>query len=353
MWTVARGCSARRRSRPVTARARVPGDAPTLALPPELDGILTRAALAPSRHNEQPWRVTLRGADALEIRAKPALRLTVDRHGFAAPLALGGFTHNLRLAAARVGLHAESAVLDDRISVSLKRARPTEFPDELFGARVTPRVDFADVQLDAALIASLSEGARGLHFVPRASPIGERLAELTIEGTRAQLARGDVRAELARWVHLDDDDAERMRDGYTLASLGITGGAAFTLRTFIGASAFSEPRFAAKAVARTARHVARTPAFVVLTASSAAPRALVDAGEALQRLALRLAPAGLAMHPVAQAVEEGDPARLAAELGLSDLVVFVARVGRPATPPARQTLRRPIAAFVEASDDDA
>lgn len=334
-----------------TKRARTP-DERTIELPPDLDAILTRAALAPSRHNEQPWRVMLHGDDELLIRAKEALKLTVDRHGVAHALALGGFLKNLKLAAGRQGRRADVEVTGNAIAVSLSKSKTIEFDDALFSQRVTTRQDFVDGELDAGRAGRISRPAEGLHFLPRSSTEGKRLAELTMEGARAQLARADVRAELARWVHLDDDDAERLGDGYTLASLGITGGSAFALRNFLGTKAFEDPRFTSKAVARTQRHIDHTSGFLVLAVKDKSFASLVAGGELVQELALQMRVEGLGMHAMVQAVEEGDPAKVAVDVGLSGLAVFVARVGVPSSAPERQTFRRKPAAFVDVPDEE-
>lgn len=331
---------------------RAPALPRAVDVPPDLSELLALAASAPSRHNEQPWRVTLLGTGSLVVRAKPSLRLAVDRHGVAAPLALGAFVQHLRVAAARAGRAVDVEVDDGAARVTLRPAAPVPFDARLFATRATSRDEYADVELGSAEVAPLLAASDSLHFVPRASPEGTRLVEATLEGARAQLGRREARAELARWVHLDDEDAERLGDGYTLASLGVTGSSAFAVRTFLGAAAFEDQRFTSRALARTSRHLARFSGFLVVTAPARTFPALLAAGEALGQAALALHGAGLAMHPMVQAVEEGDPARVAADAGLGGMAVMVARLGRPTAPVVRRTFRRPPAAFVELPEED-
>ncbi len=138
--------------------------------PAQFQTAVVAAVRAPSLHNSQPWRFTLRG-DTVEVRADPARALAVaDPTGWGLRLSCGAATYNLRLAFAVGGTPVEVEWLPeptDRDLLAVLRpgpARPpTPLEHRLFRAipqRRSNRLPFRDDPVGPAARVAMLEAAR-------------------------------------------------------------------------------------------------------------------------------------------------------------------------------------------------
>jgi nitroreductase len=307
--------------------------------------LLGWAVLAPSRHNAQPWTFEIEGDEARVYadpwRALPAL----DPRDRELEMACGAALLNLRIAAAHFGwATSHEIVAGGRRDGMLARLRleerrpPTEDDEELFRAiprRRTCRLPLEGREPPAGLVARLARDAAAEGGVLRAVEEAERaaVAELVAEGDRRQWADGRVRAEHARWTRTGGSSR---RDGMPAWSLGLSDAAAFLQPIWLRVT---DP--GAVEAERDRRRVAGARVLLCLASGGEHPADHVAAGQALQRVLLRAAGAGLAACYLSSPVEVPDLARrLRDALGMRGYPQVLFRIGYGGT--LRPTPRRPV-----------
>ncbi|WP_033423985.1 Acg family FMN-binding oxidoreductase [Actinomadura flavalba] len=304
------------------------------------------ATHAPSVHNTQPWRFAVQD-EGVTLRADAARRLdTVDPRGREMLIGCGAALGTLRLAVRAAGREERTRLLPDpdrpHLLAEVERgaARPPEPSDLRLFAQVrtrrTHRGGFLAEDVPAALIAELVRDAdlEGARLVP-VSDAADRaaLAALTqvaehVLGRVPALAR-----ELARWAPAP---------GSSRAD-GVHPGA------YPAAPARTEPHFPARDFARGRAWGAAddpgdgTGAVLLLTTTGDDPADWLRAGQALQRVLLRAADAGLAAAFHTQALELDDlRAFLERHFTGGAHAQMLLRVGRTGTAPP-PPVRRPLA----------
>jgi hypothetical protein len=266
-----------------------------------------RAALAPSVHNTQPWRLIVT-SDALEIRSDLRRRLTVlDPRARQLTISCGCALFNARVAIAAAGFEPvverfpdqESPDLLARVSLGAPREWvPIGALDNATDERRTNRRAFADEPIPASLLYELVEAARAEsgYLVPIVSPehrasVGElsRLADRIQESDPAYLA------ELLQWT----TDDPRRGDGVQAASVPYAG-------------SLSDDRDVMPIRSFDVRGMGWLPAasgsdanecVLLLAAVDDDPASWLRAGEALERVWLELTRLGYSASPLTQAVE--------------------------------------------------
>jgi nitroreductase len=261
--------------------------------------MVEHAVLAPSSHNTQPWRFRIAG-DRFELYADRTRSLPVnDPHDRELIISCGAALLNARLAAAyaRVGLDLELLPEgDDAALLARATVRGGAPPnDSLFAAiavRRTCRERFADRDVPSAIVAELraaaaSEGARlTIHEDERR----RRLVAMVAAGDRELFADPRWRRELAEWMH------PRSR-GEGLAYPPLSAPVMrFVVRRFdVG------PRTSVHDV----RLAEAAPAVAVVATAGDSVRDWLRAGQALQRLLLAAAAAGLQASYLNQPIQVG------------------------------------------------
>jgi nitroreductase len=303
------------------------------------------AVLAPSRHNAQPWVFEVEGDEA-RVYADPWRALpAVDPRDRELEMACGAALLNLRLAAAHFGwATSHEVVAGGRRDGMLARLRleerrpPGPDEEELFRAipcRRTCRLPLEGRDPPGGLVARLSRDAAEEGAVLRPVEDAERaaIAELVAEGDRTQWADGRVRAEYARWTRTGGSSR---RDGMPAWSLGLSDAAAFLQPIWLRVS---DP--GAVEAERDRRRVAAARVLLCLGSWGDHPADHVVAGQALQRVLLRAAGAGLAACYLGSPVEVPELARrLRDTLGMRAFPQVLFRVGYGGT--MRPTPRRPV-----------
>lgn len=313
-----------------------------------LRSAIEHAILAPSGHNTQPWRFALDGG-VLELRADRTRGLAVvDPDDRELVMSCGAALLNLRVALRRRGCTAAvETVPDERdpdllARVRLGPERPATAEDialfEAIERRATNRFPFAQRPLDRALLARLRDavGHEGAILVlaegerPRAE-----LTDLVAEGDRAQFSDRRFRRELAAWVRPNTSGAG---DGIRAHAFGLSNLAShagpLAIRTFD----------TGKRQARKDADLARRSAELALIATDAdTPAAWLAAGQALERLLLTAAGAGVAASFLNQPIEVPQlRPGVAQAVGQPELVPqLLLRLGYP-TEDAGPQPRRPV-----------
>ena len=195
----------------------------------ELLELVRHAVLAPSGHNAQPWRFAL-SPESIEIRPDLSRRLpVVDPDDHALYISLGAALENLRIAALRMGVDAESeffpAAAPDSLVVHLtRRSRPVEsalfraIPDRqstrtTYDSRPIPAADLRKLEA-----ASVHDGVRFRLFTEPNDL--QAVTELIKEGSRAQMRDAAFVRELIDWVRFSRSEADVHRDGLIAPAMG-------------------------------------------------------------------------------------------------------------------------------------
>jgi hypothetical protein len=294
--------------------------------------ILAWSILAPSPWNTQPWQVVLAGPDGILLRADAARRLPAsDPDGRQERVALGCFVELGVMAAAARGHRLTPGAGGPELQLQL-RADPAVGPDPLFAAVRRRRTSRRAFDLEkpvtathARMLADAVASRATVGFLTEPRPVAA-MRELVSAARVAGRTLPGAAAEHARWLRLGPDEAATHGDGIVLGGpwLGLLRRAGAVSAELIvadgGAAAWVDRLFWQNLFAGTA-------SFGWLATAGDDPAERLAAGRAYQRLDLAAAAAGVALHPVSEAlgdVPELGEARLELERQLG--VVPPARV---------------------------
>jgi len=318
--------------------------------PPEdvVAGLLHAATLAPSMHNTQPWRFSVRRASQeIELYADPARMLGYsDPRGRAVHLACGAALMNLRLAVMTAGREPLVTLLPDRgphppprpptLLATLRlagRYRPTEADRALHAAiatRHTNRRPFSNRPVPPGVLAELVAAARlegaVLHLPGKEET--HRLLRLVADAERDLLAEPGYRAELAQWA-----GGQRDRDGIPDSALGPRDPGRTTPVRDFGTGAADYDWFE------------ETPQLAVLATATATPLGWLRAGEALERVLLTATVHGIAACPLTQPLETADAWLVRDPQSANESPQMILRLGYGLPVPAAP--RRPVAEVLD------
>lgn len=316
---------------------------------------LSWAILAPSAHNRQPWAVDLSEPEIATLYCDLDRRLPhtdpVDRQ---IAISLGCFLELLVMAAAADGRATDIALfpdgappsdgrLDER-PVARLRFRDGAIADSLFAwarDRRSVKAPFTPGRPpDDAAMATLAAAPRVAHFGATRAP--DRVAAINALAADAWTVEAQTPAahgESVDLMRLGKREIEASPDGIDL------GGAFLESLHLVGAltrEALRDPASQNFAQGRL-RYMAMldaNPAWVWLSTDGDGRAAQIDAGRDWMRLHLAAVGAGLAVHPMSQALQEypemrAVAARVGETLGAGGRVQMLARVGyAAATPPS-------------------
>jgi hypothetical protein len=325
--------------------------------------------LASSPHNTQPWAFAI-GRFGVDIFEVPSRTLgTMDPFGRERLAGLGAAIHNMALASTALGRAARVRLLPDpqnpahvaRIILGPDNSGPPPHPLLPFIARRhTHRGPWRGGPLAEAKLASVQNfpafpGIRLVLF-GAGTPLGQRFAALTDEATVAITGDAAMMADSHRWFRHERRDAERLMDGLTLATSGVSPFLATAGALLPAQSAADEGKYWLASTRDT--HLATASHFgLILTPTPHDRRAALLVGSAWQRIHLNATAAGLVAQPLNQLPEMidrdaqlGRPPRFAraADALLDDPAwrpSFAFRLGI-ADAPAGAALRRPVSAVL-------
>ncbi|ABL82226.1 MULTISPECIES: nitroreductase family protein [unclassified Nocardioides] len=298
--------------------------------------LVAAAARAPSSHNTQPWRwVASDDGRRLELYADRRRALPVnDPRGRELVISCGAALFALRVAAAHDGTGVIVEPFPDEDPDHLATVYLTGPPGDeavLYGAlatRHTHHGSFAPASITPDTLAALRAAARAegacLHVMDALQR--DAVAGLVAEGDRVLWCDRGWRRELARWFR-----TRRGGDGLTVSPAALV-----PTRFAVAHLDLGRRRGAANA-----RLVEDAPAVVVLATHDDEPGDWLRAGQALERVLLVAAVAGLSAAFENQPCEASPAvrARLGAVLH-GRVPQMVARLGP--SEPARPSPRRPV-----------
>jgi nitroreductase len=303
--------------------------------------LLRYAVLAPSSHNAQPWRFDVDGDEVVVTAEESRWLAAADPDERELLLSVGCAVENLRVAAERFGFDPRVAYHDDRgtagATVTLVPAdegeaagRPTPLFDAITDRR-TSHAPFDGRTLDATTLERLRAAVVGADVGLRLVDDPDRrraVAELQAEADRLLMDDPDYRKELGRWIGR--------------GTLGTS-----WLLARVGQAVVTHLDLGDREAAKNSALVESAPVVAVLTTDADEPQARIEAGRAFERVALRAAAEGVAVHPMSQTLER--PAlreRLAALLDCgTDRPQHLFRIGY-ADEPATHTPRWPLETFL-------
>jgi nitroreductase len=301
--------------------------------------LLRYAILAPSSHNSQPWSFAVR-ADEIDVFVEESRWLDVaDPDERELYVSVGCALENLLVAAEHFGFDWRVEYLppgpDDRVAIVTLQEEPAPVGRDpaLFRAitdRQTNHTAFDGRPLDDDVrdrLRGCTDDVVDLHLVTDEAGKGE-IADLQ--------ATADER--------LFDDDDYRRELGYWIGT-GALG--ASWLEARIGELAVRHLDLGDREGRKDSTLVRSASAVAVLTTETADRAAELAVGQTFERIALRAAADGVAVHPMSQILERPDlRERLAADLGLGDAIPqHLFRLGY-ATPEPDHTPRLPLSAVL-------
>ena len=334
-----------------------------------VQALLAAAILAPSPHNNQPWkfRVDERGIDVLPDAAQSLG--TLDPLGRELQLSLGTAVENLVQAAAAHGSATMVSVIEDPVQVRVDLepepgdlAPPAERSPlyDAIGDRHTNRGPFTEIAVPAGLLADLSRQANpteglGVRWLTDWSERGA-FGELLVEAAQAVGADAEQSADNARWYRRGSDDIVRNPEGLTTDAQGL-GGVRRAVAALHPPSTRAEVDHFWVEQTRTV-HTATASAYgLLLVDDPTSVERRVSGGRLLQRMELAATLRGLAFHPMTQITQRIDRdatlgrqpayAPRVAEIVGSDVpqLLISFRVGYPVRV-ARRSPRRPVGSFL-------
>ena len=321
--------------------------------------------LAASPHNTQPWAFAISrlGVDIFEVPGR-ALG-TMDPFGRERLAGLGAAIHNMALASTALGRAARVKLLPDpqnpahvaRVMLGPDGSGPA--PHRLLpfiARRHTHRGAWRGGPVAAETLAQVLSfpafpGVK-LALFAATSPLGKRFAAITADATAAITQDTVMMADSHRWWRHDHGEAQRLKDGLTIATAGVSPWLAAAAAMLPNQSAASEGEYWLAATRDT--HLPTASLFgLILTPQPHDRRAALLVGSAWQRLHLNATAAGLVAQPLNQLPEIIDrelqlrqaPRFARAADGLLDDAAwrpsFCFRLG-VADAPANAALRRPV-----------
>ena len=320
-----------------------------MTLQNDFHAMVEYASKAPSGHNTQPWFFTL-GADAITITPDFSKRLPVvdpdDRELF---ISLGCAAENLRIAANHYGYATTTAVsAAGTITIHLDK-QPGAQLDPLFAQiplRQTNRARYdgrniPQALLDGILAAAQSDDTVRLRVWDKNAPQFAQLAELVMDGNRAQLGDEAFKRELLSWIRFNKAHSERTLDGLSYAVMGAPNLPAWMTKPII--------RLALKANAQNkadGKKIASASHLLLLATDDDTIPTWIAAGAVLQRLLLLLTEQGIASAWLNQPCEVAElRARLGRERALGgQYPQLLLRLGYAA--PLPYAKRKPVEAVI-------
>jgi hypothetical protein len=324
------------------------------AAPPGWEWLLSHAALAPSPHNVQPWRIRIQSEHEAELWIERARTLPdEDVTGSFIVMTMGLFVETLRLAAAHRGLtvedhpvHEFSWYAADHLRtmreplIPFARLRLREAPDaapeydlSLLEQRRTSRLHYTAEPVPAAAVTSLADVAAlwGHRFVCLTDVARiERILRLNIHAVFSDLNLHAYRDELGSWIRYSRQASERARDGLDARCMNVSPvelwlmfHAPWLLRSPL------RPWFAR----RYRRQIGPVSTLGMLSGQFWSPADAYAAGRLLIRFWLECTRLGLYLHPYGNLVTHRSTAEKVRSETAVDDIWLVFKLGRSAAPP--------------------
>ena len=326
------------------------------ALQPAEREILFLASLAPSGHNTQPWFIKyiapyhwIIGNDTTRWLpgVDPMQRETI--------LSIGAFMQNLEYAATHFGYTCNFKPLaltnqdEDIMEVQLiKVSNSSNYSIGKIKQRRTVRSNYLSEPISKEDLNYLIYGESNfIYSIPNTTKEHHWLNEQTIEANRIQSYRDAAQTELANWIRFSSKDAANNCDGLTTAGMEIEGMPAWILRNFYNKSTVMKKSFREQSIDKVVKQVGQSAGWLLITSKDNTVATLLETGQRMQRLFLKVKDKGIAIHPMTQILEEtSTAAQLQDSMAISNPVQFILRTGYLKKYPNPVSLRRSVDRFI-------
>jgi hypothetical protein len=318
--------------------------------------ILYLASLAPSGHNTQPWIVKyVEPYHWIICNDKTKWLPAVDSTQRETILSIGAFMQNLEYAANGFDYDCEFAILannnqdENVVEVKLRKANVGfKYDIEKIKHRRTVRSNYLNEVLKKEdLNYLLNDDTDFIHYIVNSSKEHAWLNEQTIEANEIQAYRDAAQSELADWIRFSSMDAQKYKDGLTLASMEIEGLPAWLLRNFYTKKNVMKKSFREQSVDKVVKQVSQSAGWLLITSKDNATDTLLETGRRMQRLFLKVRDKNIALHPMTQILEETKTNTLInSSVGIIQPIQFILRTGYLKKYPEPVTLRRSVGNFV-------
>jgi hypothetical protein len=331
---------------------------------------LSRALLAPSSHNTQPWMVELEGEREIAVYVDPSRRLPqADPHHRQTVISHGAFLEQLDMALRETGWEPVTTLavdtepaLDGReplVRVQLSRREPSM--DALLAAVPQRHTNKRRYQRGRAVAGETLDRMRRVSWRPgcrlewiTAPALVSDLADLCRQAMAIDVSDRARNEETATWFRFHEREVQAHADGFGIAQGGITGpGRWIAERFFLDRSTAADPAgaFARKAVALCFEQARSASAFGILMTAGNDRAHQLEAGRSYVRAQLAAELAGVRSQPFSQLLQEypamtGLRAEMRARYDVPPgwTVQMIFRVGYAA--PTPHAPRRPLTALL-------
>jgi hypothetical protein len=282
-------------------------------IPEHLCKILQYAAMAPSSHNSQPWRIIIGSQDRFIVQSDSSRWLPkVDPENREVMLSIGAFWENLEQAASAFGfkvnaaLAADNPMAEDILEIQLvKGPRQADNRLSLMENRSTHRLRYKKKELKPS---HLKECQRllpdNLAYFPGNSREGEWMARELPQAMKKQAFNDEKQTELGEWLRFSRDRTSQRRDGITPDMLGLSHIMKFIWYAFMNPLSTRSKTFRNGAVQSLKKKVKACAGFFIITSDDYLVPSLLQAGREFQRLALKCTELKIEVHPVSQLIQE-------------------------------------------------
>lgn len=282
-------------------------------IPEPLSLILQYAAMAPSSHNSQPWRVIIDSPDKFFVQSDSSRWLPkVDPENREVMLSMGAFWENLEQAASTFGLKVNAALMADNpkaeniLEIQLVQGpRQVDNRLSLMESRSTHRLGYEKKELKSS---DLTECQRllpvNLAYFPRDSREGEWMARELPRAMKKQAFNEKKQAELGEWLRFSRSRTSQRCDGITPDMLGLSPIMKLMWYAFMNPLSTRSDFFRRGAVRSLKKKVKACAGFFIITSDDFSVPSLLQAGREFQRLALKCTELGIEVQPVSQLIQE-------------------------------------------------
>ncbi len=251
------------------------------------------ATLAPSGHNTQPWKFSIK-KNSIKIFADFTRRLpVVDPNDRELYISLGCALENLLIAARYAGYDSEVEYFPEGEPTECLLLKLNSFnasrDSTLFRAipeRHTNRREYNKQQIPTADLNKLEsvQKENGVTCVVLTGPRAiEQIIELVKEGNSIQMNDDAFMDELISWIRFSDSEAEKHLDGLTSRAMGRSPAPGWLGRMFMRLF------ISAKSQSKTdEKNIRSSSALMVVVSEKNDKKSWVDVGRSFERIALTL-----------------------------------------------------------------
>lgn len=300
-----------------------PKDAP---LQEKIKFIVQYGFLAPSVHNTQPWKISIK-PNFLEIKPDFNRQLNVaDPSNRGIYIALGALTENVVQSAEYFGISSSVAINEDRIKIDFYEVGLSSVNDETLKNiknRHSNKTIYLDKSLSSEAISALNEVEKNnieVNFVNNKQKI-KRIIQIHADAALYHAKNADFVRELTYWIRPNNTRAIDGMPGFVMGASLISSLVARTLLSL-------KPQLFQKAVNHDIELMKSASGLIVLGSSDNSPDGWVNAGRVIERCWLKLTELGLVAHPMTAITNNDFHAKLLiSELKLQTYPLMVMRIG--------------------------